>query len=171
LTNEHTLTLTALDAALSMEIEGKEFYLKSSRECRNEVGRLLFQGLAAEEDRHRQKFQIIYKEIAANKEWPNVTVEPHTAGLEKLFDAAASGYKFVDNELQAVQTAMNMENKTRDYYLQCIETSVYPAEKYFYQSLAREERVHHNLLQDYYEYVQNPAQFFTIKEKHSLDGG
>jgi len=50
------------------------------------------------------------------------------------------------------------------------EKAVFAVEKQYYARLAQEERIHHNLLQDYFEYMQNPAQYFTVKEKHSLDG-
>jgi rubrerythrin len=171
LANEQELTLTALKSAIQMEIDGKEYYLKMSGTSGEVTGRKLFQSLSVEEDLHRQKFEKIYQEIANQKSWPDIKVEQHASGLKTVFAEASQKAQFVLSEIEAVQTAMEMENKTREFYLDRSEKAEYPAEKKYYASLAKEERIHHNLLQDYFEYMQNPAQYFTIKEKHSLDGG
>ncbi|GAI26187.1 unnamed protein product, partial [marine sediment metagenome] len=41
----------------------------------------------------------------------------------------------------------------------------------FYETLAAEEREHHLILLDYYEYLKDPAGWFVKKEHPSLDGG
>ena len=169
--NEQALTVAALEAAIQIEIDGKEFYLKMSQGSGNAMGKKLFSSLAAEEDLHRQKFEKIYKAVAAQKSWPEVKIERHIGEYKTIFAEASESAQFTGSELEAVQTAMQMENKTRDFYLGRSEKAHFPAEKKYYETLAKEERIHHTLLQDYYEYMQNPAQYFTIKEKHSLDGG
>ena len=169
--NEHDLTVAALEDALKLEIDGKEYYLKISSSSFNPMGKKLFQSLAAEEDLHRQKFEKIFKAIADQKSWPDIKVERHIGNFKTLFAEASENIKFTGSELEALETAMKMENKTRDFYLGRAEKAVFPAEKKYYESLAKEERIHHTLLQDYFEYMNNPAQYFTIKEKHSLDGG
>jgi rubrerythrin len=171
LANEQDRTVAALKSAIQLEIDGKEFYLKMSSGSGNAMGKKLFQSLSAEEDQHRQKFEKIFKAISDQKSWPDVKIESHIGGFKTIFSEAAENAQFTGTELESVQKAMEMENKTRDFYLGRSEKAVFPAEKKYYESLAKEERIHHTLLQDYYEYMQNPAQYFTIKEKHSLDGG
>ena len=51
---EQDKTLGALQTAIQMEIDGKEFYLKASRASNNELGKKLLRSLASEEDIHRQ---------------------------------------------------------------------------------------------------------------------
>jgi rubrerythrin len=171
LANEHDQTVAALESAIQLEIDGKEYYLKMSSGSGNEMGKKLFQSLAAEEDLHRLKFEKIFKVIGSQKSWPDTKIESHVGGLKSIFAEASADAQFTGTELEAVQTAMKMENKTRDFYLNRSEKALFPAEKKYYENLAKEERIHHTLLQDYYEYMQSPAQYFTIKEKHSLDGG
>jgi hypothetical protein len=48
--------------------------------------------------------------------------------------------------------------------------STSPAEKKFYNILAGEERIHHLALLDAYEYLTDPAGWFTVKEKWTLEG-
>jgi rubrerythrin len=63
-----------------------------------------------------------------------------------------------------------MENKTYDFYKACSRDASFAAEKDFYEAVAAEESVHHALLRDYYQYLKDPAQWFTLKEHPSLDG-
>ncbi len=74
-------------------------------------------------------------------------------------------------ELDAIQTAMDMESKTYDFYKSQGTKAAYDAERDFYETLAAEEREHHLILLDYYEYLSDPAGWFVKKEHPSLDGG
>ncbi len=56
---EQDKTLKALQIAIQMEIDGKEYYLKAGQESSNELGKKLLESLASEEDTHRQKFEEI----------------------------------------------------------------------------------------------------------------
>jgi len=173
---EQDKTLKALRIAIQMEIDGKEYYLKASRESDNELGRKLLQSLAAEEDIHRQKFEEIYSAIQNRKDWPVTDFQPDGGkSLRTIFARATeeigSNVKAHDTELDAIQTAMEMENKTYDFYKSQSEKAKFDAERDFYEAVAVEEREHHIILLDYYEYLKDPAGWFVKKEHPSLDGG
>ncbi|MBA7613965.1 hypothetical protein ES703_21226 [subsurface metagenome] len=123
---EQDKTLEALQIAIQMEIDGKEYYLKASR------------------------LRTIFTEVVAE---------------------VGSNVKAPDIELDAVATAMDLENKTYDFYKSQTENVSYDAERDFYESLAAEERGHHQILLDYYEYLKDPAGWFVKTEHPSLDGG
>ncbi len=176
MTTEQDKTLGALQKAIQMEIDGKEFYLKASQASKNELGRKLLKSLAAEEDEHRQVFEDIYKAISAEKGWPGKEFHPDGGrGLRTIFakalDQMDSGIKAMPDELDAVQTAMSMENETYDFYRSQSQKATYDAEKQLYESLAVQEEEHHRVLLDYYEFLKNPAAWFVQKEHPSLDGG
>jgi rubrerythrin len=168
--NEQSKTLEALKTAIQMEIDGKEYYLKASWSSGNPMGEKLFKTLAKEEDSHRQRFEEIFKSIQSQKGWPQVEVKPHV-DFKTLFASAVKDVKSTSTELEAVQTAMAMENKTRDYYQAQFKRATFEAEKKYFERLAGEEASHHAALLDYYEYLKDPDGWFTIKERHSLDGG
>jgi rubrerythrin len=173
---EQDKTLKALQIAIQMEIDGKQHYLKASQESSNEPGKKLLQSLAAEEDVHRQKFEQIYRTIQNKQAWP-VTDFQADGGkrlrtiLVKTTGETGAKIKAPATELDAVQIAMNMENKTYDYYKSQGENATYDAERDFYHTLAAEEREHYLILLDYYEYLKDPAGWFVTKEHPSLDGG
>ncbi len=173
---EQDKMLEALEIAIQMEIDGKEYYLKASQESSSELGKKLLQSLAAEEDIHRQKFEEIYNAIQNKKAWPTTDFQPDGGKrLRTIFARATeemgSNIKALTTELDAIQTAMDMENKTYDFYKSRGKNATYDAERDFYETLAAEEREHHLILLDYYEYLKNPAGWFVQKEHPSLDGG
>ena len=174
--NEQNKTLEAIQTAIQMEIDGKEFYLKASLESSNGVGKKLLEQLAAEEDIHRKKFEEIFAAIRNKKDWPVTDYEPGGGeGLRTIFAEAfeelGSDIKAAATELDAVQTAMNMENKSYDFYKRQSEEAAYDAEKKLFETLAGVEKEHHRVLLDYYEYLKDPAAWFVEKEHSSLDGG
>lgn len=176
MTSEQDKTLEGLQIAIQMEIDGKQYYLKASRESGNELGKKLLEKLASEEDVHRQKFESIYNAKRDKKAWPAVDFQPDGGSqLRTIFARATerigSKAKVPEAELDAVQTAMGMENKTFDYYIRQGASATHDAEKDFYYAVASEEKEHYLILLDYYEYLKDPAAWFVLKEHPSLDGG
>jgi len=173
---EHGKTLEVLQIAIQMEIDGKEYYLKASQESTNELGSKLLESLAAEEDLHRRNFERIYYNIRDKKVWPETDFQPDGGkNLRTIFatttEKIGSNLKAPSSELEVIQTAMDMENKTHDFYKRQGENATHDAERDFYETLAIEEREHHLVLLDYYEYLKDPAGWFAGKEHSSLDGG
>jgi len=169
-------TLDAIKTAIQMEIDGKRFYLKASRESSNELGKKLLETLAEEEDSHRQQFEQVYGHIQTKNDWPDVDlISDNGGGLRTVFAMASeeigSNIDTPATELDAVQTAIEMENKTHSFYKLCSQNSNYEAEKDFYRKLATIEKEHHLVLLDYYEFLKDPAEWFVAKEHPSLDGG
>lgn len=168
--------LEILRSAIQMEIDGKEFYQQAGEKSSNKLARELFQRLASEEDDHRRKFEEIYEALKKGQDWPAVEL-PSGKGkqLESIFLKASkelgSEIKIAQSELEAIETAMNMELKTYDFYRSQSKQSTSPLQKRFYQALAAEERGHHLVLLDSYEYLTDPTGWFTVKEHWTLDGG
>jgi len=176
MSTEQEKTLKGLKSAIQMEIDGKEFYLKASRASSNDLGKKLLEKLAGEEDVHRQVFEDIYKSIGEKKGWPGGEFKGDGGkGLRTIFSAAMEeidkGVKPLAEEIDAVKTAMSMENKTYDFYRERGKKAAYEAEKQFYESLASQEEEHHKVLLDYYEFLKDPAAYFVQMEHPSLDGG
>ena len=173
---EQDATLGGLQTAMRMEIDGREFYLKASQASRNALGKELLKKLAAEEDSHRQVFKDIYNTIKNKKGWPEVKFRADGGqGLRTVFARALEGMDKTVNsmpaELDAVKTAMDMENKTLDFYNSRSRQAAYDAEKQLYEALAMQESEHHRILLDYYEFLKDPAAWFVQKEHTAVDGG
>ena len=163
-----------LQSAIQMEIDGKEFYQQASQQS-GKLSRQLFERLASEEDEHRKKFEEIYEALKKGQEWP--AVEAPSFGGKRLKTIFAEASKELGNqidpsqsELDAIKQAMNMELKSYELYRSRGQQSAFPLERRFYQSLAAEERGHYLALVDSYEYLTDPAGWFTVKEHWTLEG-
>jgi rubrerythrin len=173
--NEQARAIEVLQLAVRMETEGKEFYRQAGQKSSSKLARELFQQLANEEDVHRSKFEEIYETLKSGRNWPDVAA-PSEKGkrLKSLFAEAtkAMGSKttVAKSELEAINIAMDMETKSYNLYHSRSEESTLPVEKRFYEALAGEERGHHLALVDSYEYLSDPAGYFTKMEHWSLDG-
>jgi len=173
---EQAKIIEALQYAIQMEIDGKEYYQKAGKKSCVKAGKELFEWLAEQEDWHRQKFEQIYKAIQANKTWPDVIIQTGKEGevgalLARAAKSAECKSKTHRAELNAIDRAMEMETKTFDYYKKQGESAAYEAQKGFYRALAAEERKHYLALVDYREYLVDPEGWLTKTEHHSLDGG
>jgi len=173
--SEQARTIKVLQLAVQMEVAGKESYQKASRKSSNKLAKELFRQLADEEDIHRKRFEEIYKALKRGQNWPDVE-PPFEKGktIKSLFaeatKALGSKFKVAESELEALKTAMDMEIRSYNLYHTRSAASMPPAEKQFYKTLAGEERGHHLALLDSYEYLSDPAGWFTKKEHWSLDG-
>jgi rubrerythrin len=173
--NEQARTIKVLQLAVQMEADGKEFYQKASRKSNNKLAKELFRQLANEEDVHRKKFEEIYKALKRGQNWPDVAPASEKGKkIKSLFAEAtkALGSKFevAESELEAIKAAMDMEIRSYNLYHSRSKETTLPVEKHFYETLAGEERGHHLALVGSYEYLSDPAGWFTQKEHWSLDG-
>ena len=163
-----------LREAIQIEVDGEEFYQQASRRSSNKLAREIFQALADEEDEHRRKFEEIYEALKKGRDWPDVEPPANKGERLKSIFAEATGemgskIRVAASELEAIETAIDMEVKSYDFYRSRSEQSTFPLEKRFYHALAGEEKAHHLALLDSYEYLTSPEEWFVARE-HRLDG-
>lgn len=166
----------ALEIALKMEKEGREFYLKAGQKNKNELGQKLFHSLADAELEHMEKIKKIHEAILSTAKWPEGKTSfvkgklPQTVFTEAL-DNLGHLIKATTDELEALRTGMELENKSLLFYLDRRGQAASGDEKQFYQALVVEERGHFMLLLDSYEYLLDPQAYFVRTEHHGMDGG
>jgi rubrerythrin len=175
MTEEQQKVLEALRLAIEMENEGRQCYLEGAMRSTNEVGRKLLGLLAYEEDVHRQRLEGIYEAIRARKSWPEVGTRPDTTQkLRESFNTTCellgTNVRAATEDFLAIETAVEKEKESYDFYTRRANAAAYATERDFYRTVAAEERGHELILLDYYEYLHDPAGFFTRLEHHSLDG-
>jgi hypothetical protein len=168
-------TMQALQYAIQMEIDGKELYLKASHESGNELGKKLMTSLAQQEDYHRRKFEQIYEAIRKFSKWPVVDFKQDSGKILRTIFAdettnPTTAIKVAQSEIDAVQKAMQIEDKSYDLYHQRFGQVAKGAERDFYETISNEERQHKLVLLDYYEFLHDPAEWYVKAEHHSLDG-
>lgn len=167
--------ISALETALQMEVEGKEFYEKTGQESVSLLVQELFKHLAEQEDVHYRKVKEVYDAVKSERKWPQKeSAFQRPKSLQSIFREAIESmglhYKAPSTEIEALKIGMNMEDKSYSFYRNREEEAASPAEKAFYKALMGEERVHYLTLQSSHEYLSNPEGWFTMKERWSLDG-
>lgn len=167
--------MEALEIAIKMEIEGKEFYQKASEKSGDKLGKALFMRLAKEEDFHAEKAREIADSLKKGEK-PLAIEESLDRGgkLNSIFAKAKKKIeprrKVASNEFEVIKIALDMEEKTRKFYEDHSEKAENEFEKRFFHALILEERGHYLSLIDYQEYLIDPTHWFTRTEHISLDG-
>jgi len=171
---EQEKVIAALKYAIDMEQEGKDFYLKACSESSNDLGKKLLESLANQEDYHRAKFEEIYENIRKTHDWPPVKFKTDGGRtLRTIFAETESSTckPGNDSELEILERARHMEGDSYDFYIKHSREAKSAAEREFFTTIADEEHEHQLVLTDYLEYLKNPAGWFVMKERHSIDGG
>ena len=169
-------TTQALEIALKMEKEGREFYLKAGQKSKNQLGQKLFQSLADAELEHMEKIKKIHAALAGTARWPGGETTfvkgkfPPTVFAEALANVGRL-VKATSDDLEALRTGMDLENKGLLFYLDRSGQAASSGERQFYQALVAEERGHYLLLSDSYEFLTDPQGYLVRKEHHGLDAG
>lgn len=170
--------LKILEAAIKMEEDGREFYLKASDKAKNPAAKKLLSSLADQELDHIERIKQIHHGLNEDKDWndfdKSITGEAQ-AKLDLVFkplsDSESKRLVADPASLEAIKMAMKKEKDSYDYYdKQEKETDIFIAKK-FYNRLKSEEEHHYELLEEAYLYVSDPASWFVKEEGRVVEGG
>lgn len=167
--------LEILQAAIQMEKDGREFYLKAAERSQTSIARNLFQVLAEEEIGHQKAISAIFVAVSASSQWPDEEIaSTHTKNVENVFSAAMRSPEQAaekpTDDLEAVGIALVMEERSFKLYMGRAEEATEEAEIKFYQALAHEERKHITSLRETEEYLTDTEGWFIKKQHITLDG-
>ncbi|MBI2935058.1 MAG: ferritin family protein [Chloroflexi bacterium] len=170
-----TVALDALKVALRIEDEGRAFYLEAAGKSENNLTRQVFSDLADQELVHKRVFQQVYDRMCLGETCPVIELPEGEAQkarqiFGKLTKAAVKVIRPSTAEQEAIVFAQRKEIESRDFYARQADRATDPVEKKFFRVMAGEEQGHYVELSDYKEFLINPAGYFVMKERHSLDG-
>ena len=167
--------LNALEVALANEMREREFYLKNAERTKNSVGKAMFNQIADEELEHYERLKEVHERWERNEKWPETVPLKVKDTIVKniLKDSVKSVDKMPekdDDDLKAIQTAIDFESKGASYYAQLRDNVSDPKEKEFFNLLSNIEHEHYLSLKDTEEYLTDPASWYVKAEHHGLDG-
>ena len=147
--------LNALEVALNNETREREFYLKNAERTKNEVGRTMFLHIADEELEHYERLNQLHAKWEKNEKWPETVPlkVKDTIVKDVLKDAirALEGERELekeDDDLKAVRTAIDFEEKGALHYAKLRDEVSDPKEKEFFDLMAKIEHEHFLSLKD-----------------------
>jgi len=149
--------MNVLEEAKCLEQQGQAFYREAAKKIKNSKGKKMFRKLAKDEVLHERLIQREILSLIKEGYWVELleTQGPACALVPNIFpqgrEGLAKAAKADPNEVDAVLTALDMENKSYDLYRTQAESVTDPKAKQLYEFLAGQERSHFDLLMANYE--------------------
>jgi rubrerythrin len=172
---EHGQKISALELALTNELNEREFYLRHAERTRNDLGRTMFRQLADDEAEHYARLKDLHENWSRKGAWPE-TVD---AGLKQaairqtmqdLIAKTTSAQEADRDDLDALKVASAFEVKGMEAYGALARDMTDARGKAFFELLASMEREHYLAIKDMEEYLLDPQAWHARHERHGLDG-
>ena len=147
--------LEALNKAIEMEIEGRQFYLDSAAMVKNPLVRQALEYLAEDEKYHAEKFKEIYEELSLNPDWTesmaacNFPMQKPITFPKRSDEEAGSRH-----DLEIMRTVLRLEKTGIDYYTRLAKEAGNPLAKAFFSRLAREEQSHYEKISHLLNFIE-----------------
>jgi rubrerythrin len=154
---EEKSAMNVLEEAKCLEQQGQAFYREAAKKIKDPSGKKMFRRLAKDEVMHEKLIQREILSLIKEGYWVELmeTQGPACALVPNIFpqgrEGLAKAAKANPTEVDAVLTALDMENKSYDLYRTQAETVTDPKAKQLYEFLAGQERTHFDLLMANYE--------------------
>ncbi len=168
--------LNALEVALNNETREREFYLQHAARTMNPIGKAMFEQIAADELEHYQRLKELHAKWQKQEKWPESV--PLAVNNTNIKNVLLDAIKNVENtakadtdDLDAVKTAVDFEEKGVEFYKKLRDASADIKEKEFFNLLSMIEYEHFMSLRDIEEYLASPDTWFIKAEHHMMDGG
>ncbi|MDD5771857.1 MAG: ferritin family protein [bacterium] len=163
-----------VEIALEMEKDGLKFYLESAAKASNKLIKDLLISLAKDEEEHYNSFLIIYDSFKKNNNWPdNIEIKANHDSktiFKKYANENRKKIKKAKYEMDIVKTALEIEKKSFEFYKEISEEIKENNIKMFFKKLAEIENEHYELLDNTFNYLNNPTEWFVKEEKPIFEG-
>src|SRR3989338_7360449 len=158
----------ALQTALNFEEKGHHIYEGISTKTENPIVAKTFRYLASQELIHievikeymeKERIELKGDKLKETKKFFSMTVKEFKERAE-----------LSDDDLKAHETALELEQKSYDFYKTQSERTANKELKKFFSFLMEQENNHYELVQKAYGYIKNPVGFYTEEEKWLVEG-
>ena len=160
--------MDAIDYALALEEDGKNYYNEQALKAKKEEIRSLFLMLTADETRH---YKIIEKFKEGVYEYLPTSTFDNVPNLFKKLKNQNSDFSDEQNLLDVYSKAIKIEIDSRDFYKQKSLESDNENEKNILQLISEEEDKHRIILENLMEFIRKgqewveSAEFSHIEEQ------
>ncbi|MBW2984025.1 ferritin family protein [Candidatus Woesearchaeota archaeon] len=158
----------AFQTALDFEEKGHKIYEETSKKTENPIVARTFRYLAEQELNHieeikgyteKEKIELKGDKLEDTKKFFSTTTEEFKVKTE-----------LSDDDIEAHKTALELEKKSYEFYEKQFHQTDDEELKKFFKWLMEQENAHYHLIQNAYEYIQNPEHFFAEEEKWVVEG-
>ncbi len=165
--------LNALQLALKMERDGRNFFLEAKEKASHSLAKKTFQSLADWELEHMKIIERFHVSLKNRDKWESVQ------GLQLKKGEAIRAFKTIFEELreeidrtvpadaddlETYRMAIGIEDKLASFYQKLAREAANEGAKLFYEFMVDQEREHHRILDNSLQLLENPAQWFEREE-------
>ena len=158
----------ALQTALDFEEKGHHIYEEVSNKTENQIVEKTFRYLANQELIHIEVIKEYIKEEKIELKGDKLKE------TKKFFSTTIRKFKekteLSNDDLKAHETALELEQKSYDFYKEQREKTADKDLNKFFSFLMEQENNHYGLVQKAYNYIKNPDAFYAEDEKWVVEG-
>lgn len=165
--------LEALQLALKMERDGRQFFLDASSRASHPLTKETFDSLAAWELEHIRIIERFHDSLRDTGQWASVAplqskkgaaIETFKTVFQKAREEIDETVKAETSDLEAYRMARDMEDKLSVFYKKQAGESADDNAQLFYTFMADQEQEHYRILDNGLQFLENPAQWFEREE-------
>jgi len=167
--------MSSMELAINNEKSEMQYYLAQAKRSQNQVAKLLFETLAADETEHMKRIRALHEKLTADGSWPeDIPIEVAGTDISKritdLITKKEASADHDNDDLEALRKAAKGEADGAKFYADLAASCVNPQEKTFFSFLSKIEREHLLSIQDSLFYLEDPEGWFAEKSSAGLDG-
>jgi rubrerythrin len=155
----------AILTAIQMEKDGYAFYTKAAAQTKSDMGRTIFESLAADEQRHLEVFQKMFEEKVGESEWNDLVNSSKKYAKIPVFPTDlknAPGMDLDSTEIDALRLAMDSEKEAIDYYSKIEENINDQDIKNVINEIISQEKNHYSLLEKEFNHINSTGYWFEF---------
>ena len=155
----------AILTAIQMEKDGYAFYTKAAAQTHSDMGRTIFESLAADEQRHLDVFQKMFEEKVGQSEWNDLINSSKKYTNIPIFPTdikEAPGMDLDSSEIDALRMAMDSEKAAIEYYNNIKQKLENQELINVINEIIEQEKNHYSLLEKEFNHINSTGYWFEF---------
>lgn len=173
---ENTGLLGIMCTTVELKEKMKDLYSRAAENCSDKVGAQTFDMLREMEQAHLERLREIYSEMSKSGaeidscRFYDFGALRGSEIMKKIGRRRETLSKACLDDVAAIESGMELENKSIDFFLDQLKTAANPIEREFLNHMIAEERAHYIVLADLRFYYVDTEHWFMEKGRTELDG-
>jgi len=161
----------AFETALKFEQDGYRIYSETAEKSQNPIVKKTFKYLANQELFHIDEIEGYIAAIDADIEFKGDNLEKTKEFFKTTTDEFKEKTELSDDDVKAHEAGLHLEKNAYEFYKEQDDATDDEKIKKFFAWLMEQESAHYNLIDKAYQFIKDPAAFYSEEEAWSMDGG
>ncbi len=153
--------------AMQMEKDGEKYYRKLGLKAEPDEIKYILNWLADEEVKHYQTFKAMSLNEAVAL--PSVDFLKNVKNIFQQMGESQTEWEPNPSLIKSYQKAQDLEEKSRDFYIEKANEVTVPGQKQLFLQIAEEEKKHYFILENIIEFMRRPERWLENAEWMHID--